>query len=234
VTIEIFNCQQGTYEWYQCRLGIPTASEFHSVLAKGEGKTRRTYMYKLIGEQLTGEPQDAFTTVHTERGKIMEAEARELVLFDYPDVQLVGFIRRDLDNSTAPALYVGCSPDALVGEDGLLEIKTKLPHLQIAVIREDRLPPEHVAQCQGALWVTGRKWIDFISYWPGLPLFGKRVYPDLEYFKVLQDGLTAFHLEMQDVRKSLALMMPTTRIAKKTPQIQASTEFTNLDLLTGN
>src|ERR1700688_4787876 len=128
--IEIFDCVQGTPEWYQCRLGIPTASEFHSVLAKGEGKTRRTYMYKLIGEQLTAEPQYAFTTVHTERGKIMEAEARELVLYDYPNVALVGFIRRSFGTG-----YVGCSPDALVGEDGLLEIKTKLPHLQIAVLR---------------------------------------------------------------------------------------------------
>jgi YqaJ-like viral recombinase domain len=224
VTIEIFDCAQGTPEWYKCRLGIPTASEFHSVLAKGEGKTRRTYMYKLIGEQLTGEPQDAFTTVHTERGKIMEAEAREMVFFDYPDVQQVGFIRREL-----PTGFVGCSPDALIGPDGMLEIKTKLPHLQIAVIKEDRLPPEHVAQCQGALWVTGRKWIDFISYWPGLPLFGKRVYPDLDYFKALEAALTTFHMEMADVQKGLALMMPTTRVARKPAQILASTEFTNLD-----
>jgi YqaJ-like viral recombinase domain len=227
--IEIFNCQQGTPEWFQCRLGIPTASEFHSVLAKGEGKTRRTYMYKLIGEQLTGEVQDSFTTVHTERGKIMEAEARALVLFDYPDVREIGFIRRPISPLGS---FVGCSPDALVGEDGLLEIKTKLPHLQIAVIREDRLPPEHVAQCQGALWVTGRKWIDFISYWPGLPLFGKRVYPDPEYFAVLEVGLTAFHVEMADVRATLAGMMPTIRVPKKTAQILAGTEFTNLDILT--
>ena len=227
MTVEIFDCQQGTPEWYACRMGIPTVSEFHSVLAKGEGKTRRTYMYKLLGERLTGEVQDNFTTVHTERGKIMEAEARALVLFDYPDVQLTGFIRRAL-----PTGYVGCSPDALVGDDGMLEIKTKLPHLQIAVLREDRLPPEHVAQCQGALWVSGRKWIDFISYWPGLPLFGKRAYPDLEYFKLLEDGLTAFHMEMADVEKSLALKMPTVRVPKKQAQIRSETEFHNLDILT--
>jgi hypothetical protein len=225
MTVEIFDCVQGTPEWYACRLGIPTASEFHSVLAKGEGKTRRTYMYKLIGERLTGESQDTFSTVHTERGKIMEAEARGLVLFDYPDVQLVGFIRR-----TLPVGHIGCSPDALIGDDGMLEIKTKLPHLQIAVLREDRLPPEHVAQCQGALWVSGRKWIDFVSYWPGLPLFKKRVLPDPEYFKALEAGITAFHLEMTDVQKGLAAMMPATRVVKKPAQILAETEFSSLDL----
>ena len=223
--IEIFDCAQNSPEWYACRMGIPTASEFHSVLAKGEGKTRRTYMYKLLGERLTGEVQDNFTTVHTERGKIMEAEARALVLFDYPDVQLTGFIRRNLETG-----YVGCSPDALVGEDGMLEIKTKLPHLQIAVLREDRLPPEHVAQCQGALWVSGRKWIDFISYWPNLPIFKKRVLPDLEYFKALEAALTAFHLEMADVEKGLAAMMPATRTIKKPAQI--NDEFGNLDFET--
>ena len=223
--IEFFDCQQGSPEWYQCRLGIPTASEFHSVLAKGEGKTRRTYMYKLIGERLTGECQDTFTTVHTERGKIMEAEARSLVLFDYHDLHMTGFIRRE-----TPFGFVGCSPDALVGDDGLLEIKTKLPHLQIDVLRQDRLPPEHVAQCQGALWVSGRKWIDFVSYWPNLPIFKKRVEPDLEYFKALEAGLTAFHMEMADVEKGLAAMMPANRVEKKTAQI--TNEFGNLDYAT--
>lgn len=222
--IEIFNCQQGTPEWFQCRLGIPTASEFHSVLAKGEGKTRRTYMYKLVGERLTNEVQDTFTTVHTERGKIMEAEAREMYSFDVADMKAIGFIRRTMTWGA-----VGCSPDAIIGEDGLLEVKTKLPHLQLEAFLADRLPPEHVAQCQGALWVSGRKWLDFISYWPGLPLFVKRVYPDLEYFARLDVGLRDFYSEMDNVLQKLHPSMLTIRVPKKVPQILASTEFRNLD-----
>jgi hypothetical protein len=219
--IEIFDFQQGTPEWFACRLGIPTASEFHSMLAKGEGKTRKTYMLKLLGERLTGESQDSFTTVHTERGKIMEAEARELYSFDVPQMRQIGFIRRKTDTG-----LVGCSPDALIGDEGLLEVKTKLPHLQLAVIIADKVPSEHVAQCQGALWVTGRKWLDFLSYWPGLPLFVKRVYPDLEYFATLETALAEFHKEMDAIQAALPAI-PTTRTIKKTAQIL--NEFTDLD-----
>lgn len=222
--IEIFDCQQGTPEWRACRLGIPTASEFHSVLAQGEGKTRRTLMLKLIGEQLTGESQENFSNVHTERGHLMEADVRDLVSFDYPKPpQQVGFVRRAFGEG-----FVGCSPDSLVGLNGVLEIKTKLPHLQLEVVIKNRLPPEHVAQCQGALWVTGREWLDFVSYWPGLPLFKTRVLPDLEYFAKLEAALTAFNMEMADIIKGLP-PVPLTRLPKKVPQINVATEFTSLD-----
>lgn len=222
--IEIFTCQQGTPEWRACRLGIPTASEFHSVLAQGEGKTRRTYMLKLIGEQLTGESQEGFTNLHTERGHLLEADIRELVSFDYPVAPtVVGFVRRTLG-----AMQVGCSPDSLVGEEGMLEIKSKLPHLQLEVVIKNRLPPEHVAQCQGNLWIAERKWIDFVSYWPGLPLFKIRVFPDLEYHAKLDEALTVFHLEMSDIKASLPAA-PTLRMPKKVPQINVATEFQSLD-----
>lgn len=222
--IEIFDCQQGTPEWRACRLGIPTASEFHSVLAQGAGKTCRTYMLKLIGEQLTGDVQDGFSNIHTERGHIMEAQVRELVSYDYPKPpQQVGFVRRKFGEG-----YVGCSPDSLVGLEGVLEIKTKLPHLQLEVVIQNRLPPEHVAQCQGVLWVTGRQWLDFVSYWPGLPLFKTRVLPDLEYFAKLENGITAFLTTMTDVIKGLP-PTPLTRLPNKALEIRAETEFKSLD-----
>lgn len=222
--IEVFDFQQGTPEWRGIRLGIPTASEFHSILAQGEGKTRRTYMYKLIGERLTGDSQENFSNVHTERGHLMEADVRDLISFDYPKPpQQVGFVRRKFGEG-----YVGCSPDSLVGLDGIVEIKSKLPHLQIEVVIKNRLPPEHVAQCQGALWVTGRQWLDFVSYWPGLPLFKTRVFPDLEYFAKIENALTAFLMEMTDVMKGLP-PAPLTRLPKKVLQIDPTTEFRNLD-----
>lgn len=201
--LEIFECQQGTVEWRECRRGIPTASAFHAMLAGGEGKTKRKYMLELLGEQITGMPADSFSNAHTERGHEMEGKARDLLTFDYAEpLRQVGFVRRMIEGVG----LVGCSPDSLIGEDGMLEIKSKLPHLQLEVLLKKRVPPEHVAQCQGALWVTQRKWLDFVSYWPGLPLFKMRVEPDPEYFEKLQVGLAAFLKDMEACRLELPPM----------------------------
>jgi hypothetical protein len=192
--LQIFNCEQGTPEWLACRAGIPTASEFDTVMAKGRGggdsKTRRTYMLKLIGERLTHEPMYSYSNDHMERGKVMEAEARDLYqMIAEVDCQQVGFLRRG---------DAGASPDSLVGNDGMLEIKTKLPHLQIDCILYDEFPAEHRAQCQGQLWIAEREWVDFVSYWPGLPLFAKRVFRDEDYIKRLAEAVRVFNTEMEE------------------------------------
>lgn len=188
IMIQMFDCEQNSPEWFQARLGIPTASEFDSVLAKGQGKTRRTYMMKLLGERLTGEPMDNYTNAHMERGKIMEDEARRLYEFlQDTEIVRVGFIRNG-DR--------GCSPDSLIGDAGMLEIKTKLPHLQLEAIFADRLPPEHQAQVQGQLLVAEREWCEFVSYWPKLPLFVKRVYRDEAYIKTLAAEIDRFNAEL--------------------------------------
>lgn len=186
--IEVFDFAQGTPEWAAARLGIPTASNFAAIRAKGEGKTRRSYMMKLIGEIMTGEPSENFTNSHMERGHEMEPDARNLYAFrlDVEPVQ-VGFIRNGRK---------GASPDSLVGTNGMSEIKTKLPHLQAEVLLADRVPPEHLAQCQGNLWVAEREWIDFVSYWPRMPLFVKRVYRDEAYIKMLSSDVDAFLNEL--------------------------------------
>jgi hypothetical protein len=192
--LEIFDCIQGTPEWYAARAGIPTASEFDTVMAKGKGggesKTRRTYMLKLIGERLTKEPMWSYSNEHMERGKEMEAEARNLysMVSDLEPVQ-IGFMRRG---------DAGASPDSLIGNDGLLEIKTKLAHLQLDVLLTDEFPSEHRAQCQGQLWIAEREWVDFVSYWPGLPLFAKRVFRDEAYIARLAEAVRAFNDEMQE------------------------------------
>lgn len=190
--IEIINCEQGTPEWFAARMGIPTASEFATVLAKGKGGgeslTRKTYMMKLAGEIITGEPMEAYSNVHMERGKALEDEARDLYAYlTDADPERVGFIREG---------QKGVSPDSLVGEDGGLEIKTKLPHLLIDVLLRDDLPPEHKAQIQGALWITGREWWDFVAYWPKLPLFRTRVYRDNGYIANLSGAVDQFNEEL--------------------------------------
>ncbi len=189
MTLKIFDCEQGSIDWFRCRLGLPTASEFGSVLAKGEGKTRRSYLLKLAAEVITGEPGESFTTPAMERGKMMEEEARQLYVFvhDPEMVERVGFIKNGLK---------GCSPDALLGKGGMLEIKSKRGDLLIDVLLKDEMPPEHKAQVQGALWVAEREWLDFCAFWPGLPLFVKRIVRDESYIATLSAAVDAFNDEL--------------------------------------
>jgi hypothetical protein len=200
--IRVVDCEQGTEEWFRVRAGMPTASEFCTVMAKGKGggesKTRKTYMLKLAGEILTGEPMDHFTNHHMERGKEMEAEARDLYAF-MKDVEprQVGFVISGRK---------GCSPDSLIGDDGMAEVKTKLPHLQLEVLLRDDVPPEHKAQCQGALWVAEREWIDFVSYWPRLPLFVTRAYRDEEYIKTMAGEVDRFNDELAELVERIRAM----------------------------
>lgn len=193
--LQIFDCEQGNPDWHACRAGIPTASEFATVMASGRGggesKTRRKYMLTLIGQRLTGKVEEGYTNGHMERGKEMEAEARDLysMVADI-EPQRVGFMRRG---------DAGASPDSLVGNDGLLEIKTKLPHLQLECILADQLPSEHKAQCQGQLWISGRQWVDFVSYWPGLRLFKKRVHRDEAYIAQIKVAVDEFNSELLEL-----------------------------------
>lgn len=195
MTAIIFDCEQGSEAWYACRSGIPTASEFATVMASGkdggDSKTRRTYMLKLAGELITGEVADSYSNGHMERGKAMEDEARDLYEFTYNvDLQRVGFIRNGMK---------GCSPDSLIGNDGMVEIKTKLPHLLAETILRDKFPAEHVAQCQGGLWVAEREWIDISVYWPKMPQFVKRAYRDEAYIKELSAAVDKFNDELHEV-----------------------------------
>ena len=193
---QMFHCNQNSPEWHRARLGIPTASAFADVLTKArdgksDGQTRKTYMLKLAGEILTGEPMEMPTTFHMERGHQLEAEARDLYAFQTgADLQRIGFIR----NGRA-----GCSPDSLIGFSGGLEIKTKLPHLLIEAILKDEFPAEHRAQVQGTLWLTEREWWEIAIYWPGLPLFIKRVYRDEAFITNLASEIDRFNADLDAV-----------------------------------
>ena len=195
MSVTIFTFDQGTPEWYAARLGIPTASEFSTIMAKGKGggesKTRRTYMLKLAGELLTGEPAENYTNAHTERGKVMEDEARDYYAFHKnTDPQRVGFIRNG---------DKGCSPDSLLDNGGMLEIKTTLPHLLIDKLLSGEFPPEHKAQCQGQLWVSEREWIDICVYWPKLPPLIVRAGRDNGYIAQMAGEVARFNDELQEV-----------------------------------
>ena len=199
MTVIIHDVEQGSDEWRKLRAGRPTASEFHCVLANGRGgadsKTRRKYMLRLIAEQISGEPQETYSNATMERGKIMEAEARDYYAFmmDVEPIR-VGFITNG---------RMGCSPDSLIPPNGTHEIKCKEPHRHIECLLAAELPPEHKAQCQGTLLVSEREWVDFQSYWPKLPPFIKRVYRDEPYIKTLEQAVKDFVEEMDGLMRRI-------------------------------
>lgn len=191
--MQIIECEQGTPEWLAARAGIPTASEFHTVMAVGKqgGKslTRVAYLNKLAGEILTGEPMESYVSAAMERGTLMEDEARDLYAFQNAvEPQRVGFVRNG---------EKGASPDSLIGDNGGLEIKSAAAHIQVARLLDGGLPSEHKAQVQGNLWVCEREWWDFCSYCPKLPLLQVRVYRDDEYIKKIAREVDLFNIELQ-------------------------------------
>lgn len=198
--LQIFECEQGSDEWFQCRLGLATASEYATVMASGKGgaesKTRRTYMLKLLGERLTGQPAENYTNAYMERGKAMEAEARELyAMLTGNELRQVGFMRRG---------DTGCSPDSLIGDDGMLEVKTRTPHLQLDALLRDEIPPEYLTQLHGQLWVAGRVWVDLISYWPGLPPLIKRVTRNETQLTAISIAVGQFNQELATLEARFA------------------------------
>jgi len=193
--IEIIDCVQGEKEWFEARIGTPTASMFATVKAGGKGggesKTRKKYMLQLLGEKITGQRQEGYSNHHMLRGQEMEESARMAYIFKTGnEVQQVGFVRNG---------DKGASPDSLIGDDGLLEIKTKLPEIQLDLLLNDKFPTEHTAQVQGQIWVCEREWCDFVSYWPGLKPYIKRVYRDDEYIKKLSEAVDQFNNELNEL-----------------------------------
>lgn len=191
--MDIYNdLEQGTPEWFEVRKGLPTTSMFSAVMAKGRGsspsKTRKTYMHKLAGEIITGQMTENFSTPAMERGHVMEEEARKLYsLLTDNVVNEVGFIRNGDQ---------GASPDGIIDENGMLEIKSKAPHILIDVLLSDEMPLEHKPQVQGQLMVAEREWCDFMAYYTGMPPMIKRIYRDEAYIKDLKIELIMFNSQL--------------------------------------
>lgn len=206
MSLRILDCEQGSAEWQEARAGIPTASRFGEIIAKGKGtapsKVRATYMLELAGERILGEPADRWEgNRHTERGHLLEPVARAWYeMRTDRTARQVGFVIDD-------ALRAGASPDSLVGDDGLLEIKTKLPRLQIELLLAGGiLPDEHKAQCQGQLMVTGRQWLDFVSYCERLPPLLVRVERDEAYIAALRVAVQDFTTELDRMVATIEAM----------------------------
>ena len=164
--------RQGTPEWRQARCGKITSSCFGKVMTRGRGKdaawgqTAFTYMMDVLGERLSGNPGDEISSKYLEWGHIHEPTARALYTWRIGQpVTLTGFVPHpEMDG-------VGGSPDGLVGDDGVMEIKcpyTVRTHLE-TIYENEINDKDYQWQVQGNLWVTGRKWLDFVSFQPSVP-----------------------------------------------------------------
>jgi putative phage-type endonuclease len=192
--------EQGTAEWLQERCGKVTASRIADLMAKtktGWGASRANYAAQLIAERLTGCVAASFTNAAMIHGTETEPEARRAYEFFVDrDVQQVGFA----PHPTIP--MAGASPDGLVGDDGLLELKCPNTATHIDTLLSATIPDKYVKQMQFQMACTGRQWCDFASYDNRLPermrLFVKRVDRDAEAIAEIEREVTAFLAEIDE------------------------------------
>lgn len=199
--MRIIDCIQGSPEWFAARCGIPTASNFDKIvdMSGNPSKQRKKYLYQLVGERITGKPEETFQSFAMLRGKEVEAEARNFYeLTNAQKIATVGICLSDGD-----ALY-GASPDGMVGKDGAIEIKCPMLSTHVSYLLEGKLPSDYFQQVQGQLFVTGRRWCDFISYYPGMNPLIVRVLPDKGFQEKLKAELESFCTELEEVVHKLA------------------------------
>lgn len=170
--------EQRSDEWYAARCGLVTASEVGSLITPStvkvaENMAVRELTARLVAERVTGRVDPMFVSADMFRGIEAEEYVRDLYSEHYAPVVECGFmVREEAD------WRLGWSPDGLVGDDGAIEVKAPLPKGHLLTILAGQVPREHMAQCQAALLVSGREWLDFVSFNGGMPLYRKRVFPD--------------------------------------------------------
>ena len=201
----ITTCEQGSPEWLSMRLGKITASRVKDVLTKGRGntpsKTAESYMVELMAEILTGESKPFFENDAMRWGTETEPQARSMyeVNNGFVSVVEVAFVEHNEQ--------VGISPDGLIADNGLLEIKCPNTTTQIKRALSDDYSPDYKAQIQMQLWVTEREWCDFVSFDPRLDCeagyLQQRVFRDEEYIEEMKVKVYAFVEKMNGLIKQL-------------------------------
>jgi len=208
---------QGSDEWLQARCGLLTASEMKLILTPtlkiASNDKERAHMWELLAQRITGYVEPHYVSDDMLRGQEDEVEARILYAERYAPVDEIGFITNDEWGFT-----LGYSPDGLVGADGLIECKSRRQKFQIETIANGAMPDDYLMQVQTGLLVTGRKWLDFISYSGGLPMTTIRVYPNAEIQDAIIAAATVFEMKLAEkmekyraALKSPARLIPTER-----------------------
>ncbi len=189
--MKIHNVSQGSVEWHQLRAGIPTASEFDALITPlgkiktGEGP--KTYLAKKLAQWWLGGPLSTeMSSFAMDQGSFMEDFCIPWYELEYETkIQRVGFITTD-------DVDAGCSPDGLLGDDGGLELKAPQIETHIGYLLGGVVPSDYIAQVQGSMFVTGRKWWKFVSYRRKLPALVLHVDIDDDFQEALYEALSDF------------------------------------------
>lgn len=196
---------QGTPEWHAVRCGKATASRIADIVARtksGYSASRANYAAQLVAERLTGVVGESFSNAAMQWGTEKEPEARAAYEWETDATVLeVGFIDH-------PRIAMaGASPDGLVGDDGLVEIKCPNVATHIETLLGGTVPAKYVTQMQWQMACTGRRWCDFVSYDPRLPdemrLFVQRVERDDARISELEKEVETFLAEVDDTVRRL-------------------------------
>ena len=187
--VYLYDIEQGTEEWFACRLGRPGGTSFSDiVLQNGKAAAGRDkLLYKLVAEILSGERTETYCNAAMTRGTELEPEAASAYeLITGADCVKVGYVFAD------DRQRWGCSPDRLVGDDGLLEVKVPLAHTHVEYLVKGRLPSTYWHQIHGQMTVTGRQWCDFMSYHPNMRPFLLRVERDEAICRTIAEAVNIF------------------------------------------
>ncbi len=199
MTLHVFDTiDQGSEAWHDQRRGIVTASVVGKLITPtfkvADNETSRALTAVLAAERITGWTEDNRMNDDMWRGVLSEPIARDLYSHHHQPAAEVGFMRLDGDG-----WRLGFSPDGLVGDDGLIEIKAPRAKTHLHTILADRVPVHYMPQCQAGLLVSGRQWLDFVSYVGGMPLYVKRVYPDPVWHEAIVAAVTRFEQNAADL-----------------------------------
>jgi hypothetical protein len=191
--------EQGTDEWLAARCGIVTASVVGQLITPKTVKPAandysRALAVTLTAERITGHVEPIHENSDMLRGALDEPFARDKYAEHFAPVDELGFMVRD-----DWGFQIGYSPDGLVGDDGLIEIKSRRQKKHLATILADEVPLENMAQCQAGLLVSGREWIDYVSFCSGMPLYVKRVEPDPKWQAAILEAVAAFEEASADM-----------------------------------
>ncbi len=205
---------QGDDAWHAMRCGLPTSSEMSLLITPtfkvADNDKTRQHLFELLAQRITGYVEPRYVSDDMLRGQADEIEALSLYEQNYSPIQKVGFITNDELGFT-----IGYSPDALVGDDGLVEVKSRRAKYQVQTIVEGVVPLEYMIQVQTGFLVSKRKWLDFVSYSGGLPMFVLRSYPMPIVQEAIVNAVTKFEerlaLHLAAYTKASATLIPTER-----------------------
>ena len=192
--------EQGTEAWHQLRLGKVTASRVADIMAKtktGPSASRNNYLIELALQRVTGTIEQGYTNDAMAWGTATEPQAR--VAYEVKTgnfVDQIAFVEHDIIE------WFGCSPDGLINNDGLIEIKCPNSATHWATIKDNKLPSKYMIQMQTQMACTGRKWCDFVSFDPRMPersqLFIQRVERDQTMIDEIETEVMKFLIEVFD------------------------------------